>query len=137
MRRDFAERTKQPMVFNGTVLDAVRMCGVVTGGIGVGALAEREWKTSLVVRLQRHSGTHKWVFWQVLAQLREFSRFYTKFTQLGELRGRLYKNKIYWSGIAFFWAHCGATRTLDVSVPTGNVCVSSFIFPSLFERVCK
>ncbi len=42
VRQDFAERKNEPKVFNGDVLDAVRMCGVVAGGIGVGALAERE-----------------------------------------------------------------------------------------------
>ncbi len=42
MHCDFAERSEQPMVFNESVADAVRMCGVVVGGVGAGALAEYE-----------------------------------------------------------------------------------------------
>ncbi len=42
VHRDIAVHSGQPMVFNGSVVDAVHMCGVVAGGIGVGALAERE-----------------------------------------------------------------------------------------------
>ncbi len=93
VRYDFAVHSGQPMVFNGSVVWWMQCACAVWWLV---ALEFSRWQSAswqMTARLSRHFGIHGLVSSQVLVQSMEFSQFYTKYMQFGELQILFNQNK--------------------------------------------